>query len=180
MIGNTWKSTDDWFSQKHRPDAQKACCIPQNPRGARADESYDPCQPAIKIPRKVIKGGSHLCAPNYCRRYRPAARHAEAVDTSTSHWDSAASFEKPQRHEFRRWQGRQNAKGREDPLKAGRQKKLYVPLARAELPIDTAALARYLIGKILVRELPEGIAGGRIVETEAYIVGDAAGHAFRG
>ena len=41
--------------------------------------------PHIKIPRKVIKGGSHLCAPNYCRRYRPAARHAEPVDTSTSH-----------------------------------------------------------------------------------------------
>ncbi|HKY86706.1 MAG TPA: SUMF1/EgtB/PvdO family nonheme iron enzyme, partial [Pseudorhodoplanes sp.] len=37
------------------------------------------------IPRKVLKGGSHLCAPNYCRRYRPAARHAEAIDTSTSH-----------------------------------------------------------------------------------------------
>ena len=52
--------------------------------GART-ESYDPCQPDIKIPRKVIKGGSHLCAPNYCRRYRPAARHAEPVDTSTSH-----------------------------------------------------------------------------------------------
>jgi formylglycine-generating enzyme required for sulfatase activity len=43
------------------------------------------CQPNIKIPRKVMKGGSHLCAPNYCRRYRPAARHAEPVDTSTSH-----------------------------------------------------------------------------------------------
>ena len=39
----------------------------------------------IRIPRKVIQGGSHLCAPNYCRRYRPAARHAEAIDTSTSH-----------------------------------------------------------------------------------------------
>lgn len=47
--------------------------------------SYDPSQPHIRIPRKVLKGGSHLCAPNYCRRYRPAARHAEPVDTSTSH-----------------------------------------------------------------------------------------------
>jgi DNA-3-methyladenine glycosylase len=54
------------------------------------------------------------------------------------------------------------------------------PLARPELPIDTASLARYLIGKVLVRELPEGIARGRIVETEAYVVGDAAGHAYRG
>jgi DNA-3-methyladenine glycosylase len=54
------------------------------------------------------------------------------------------------------------------------------PLARAELPIDTAALARYLIGKALVRRLPEGPVSGRIVETEAYIVGDAAGHAYRG
>jgi sulfatase modifying factor 1 len=85
MIGNVWEWTNDWFSQKHRPDAQKACCIPENPRGGRANESFDPAQPNIKIPRKVIKGGSHLCAPNYCRRYRPAARHAEAVDTSTSH-----------------------------------------------------------------------------------------------
>ncbi|MBZ9893396.1 DNA-3-methyladenine glycosylase [Mesorhizobium sp. BR1-1-6] len=54
------------------------------------------------------------------------------------------------------------------------------PLARSELPHDTAALARYLIGKIVVRELPEGIASGRIVETEAYVAGDAAGHGYRG
>lgn len=85
MIGNCWEWTQDWFSSKHPADAAKACCIPENPRGAPMEGSFDPAQPAIRIPRRVIKGGSHLCAPNYCRRYRPAARHAEAVDTSTSH-----------------------------------------------------------------------------------------------
>ncbi|MER8884831.1 DNA-3-methyladenine glycosylase [Mesorhizobium sp. M0816] len=54
------------------------------------------------------------------------------------------------------------------------------PIARSELPNDTAALARYLIGKVVVLELPEGVASGRIVETEAYVVGDAAGHGYRG
>jgi formylglycine-generating enzyme len=74
-----------WDDVTFAADAAKACCFPENPRGGPEAESHDPCQPQIKIPRKVIKGGSHLCAPNYCRRYRPAARHAEAVDTSTSH-----------------------------------------------------------------------------------------------
>ena len=85
MIGNVWEWTTDWYSPRHEANAHKACCIPVNPRGGRDDASYDPCQPEIKIPRKVLKGGSHLCAPNYCRRYRPAARHPEPVDTSTSH-----------------------------------------------------------------------------------------------
>jgi DNA-3-methyladenine glycosylase len=65
-------------------------------------------------------------------------------------------------------------------LRPGLRREGRPPLARAELPIDTASLARYLIGKVLVRKLPEGVASGRIVETEAYVVGDAAGHAFRG
>ena len=49
------------------------------------EKSYDPNMPQIKIPRRVMKGGSYLCAPNYCRRYRPAARMAQAIDTSTCH-----------------------------------------------------------------------------------------------
>jgi DNA-3-methyladenine glycosylase len=67
-----------------------------------------------------------------------------------------------------------------DVLKPGRRKPRPRLLKRAELPIDTAAFARFLIGKIVVRELPEGIVSGRIVESEAYIVGDAAGHGYRG
>jgi formylglycine-generating enzyme required for sulfatase activity len=85
MIGNVWEWTTDWYHPRHPAEAPKACCIPHNPRGGREDASYDPCQPQIRIPRKVLKGGSHLCAPNYCQRYRPAARFPEPVDTSTGH-----------------------------------------------------------------------------------------------
>jgi len=85
MIGNVWEWTGDWFSARHTADTPKACCIPENPRGGREAASYDACNPSVRIPRKVVKGGSHLCAPNYCRRYRPAARHAQPIDTGMSH-----------------------------------------------------------------------------------------------
>ncbi|MDP9811343.1 formylglycine-generating enzyme required for sulfatase activity [Rhizobium tibeticum] len=85
LIGNVWEWTSDYWSTRHPEPAAKACCIPENPRGGAKEASYDPNQPNILIPRRVLKGGSHLCAPNYCRRYRPAARHAEPEDTSTSH-----------------------------------------------------------------------------------------------
>jgi DNA-3-methyladenine glycosylase len=70
--------------------------------------------------------------------------------------------------------------GGANTLKPGRHEDGRRPLTRAELPIDTVSLARYLIGKLLVRVLPEGDLTGRIVETEAYVIGDAAGHAYRG
>lgn len=72
MAGNVWEWTDDAFAPRHGVEAVKPCCASHASRGG-------------SIPRKVLKGGSHLCAPNYCLRYRPAARQGESIDSSAAH-----------------------------------------------------------------------------------------------
>jgi formylglycine-generating enzyme len=78
VTGNVWEWTDDWFGDHGGGDG---CCLP-DPRPELTPASYGAGE---RVPRKVIKGGSHLCAPSYCLRYRPAARQGQTIDTSTSH-----------------------------------------------------------------------------------------------
>ena len=74
MIGNVWEWTADWFSL-NVTEPRSGCCAPRT-----ASDAGTPLSP-----RRVIKGGSHLCAPEYCQRYRPAARYPQPIDSPTSH-----------------------------------------------------------------------------------------------
>lgn len=85
MAGNVWEWTCDWYTTRHPEAKKKACCIPKNPRGGTPEASRDPHQPHVPLPRRVLKGGSHLCAANYCFRYRPAARSPQQVDSGACH-----------------------------------------------------------------------------------------------
>ncbi len=90
MCGNVWEWTGSFYTGRHEPVAETrpdggcgaACACGPDPSAERATAS---AEPGSRIPRRVLKGGSHLCAPEYCLRFRPAARSPQAEDTSTTH-----------------------------------------------------------------------------------------------
>ncbi|MFE6862023.1 formylglycine-generating enzyme family protein [Nocardia sp. NPDC057668] len=82
MTGNVWEWTTDYFRPGHREAPATSCC---SPTGGPAGFEPPPLEPGERFARRVVKGGSYLCAPNYCLRYRPAARQGQTEDTATAH-----------------------------------------------------------------------------------------------
>ncbi len=95
MAGNVWEWTSDFYTTRLHGEPTTPCCAPHNPRAASPEASLVADQPGAHIPRRVIKGGSHLCAPNYCLRYRPAARQARRSTPRPPTSASAASSADP-------------------------------------------------------------------------------------
>ena len=85
MAGNVWEWTTDWWSLPHPDDPEPSCCAPIERPSPTMEGSFNLQQPQFRIPRRVVKGGSYLCADSYCQRYRPAARRPQMVDTGMSH-----------------------------------------------------------------------------------------------
>jgi sulfatase modifying factor 1 len=84
VTGNVWEWTSDYYTTPR--ETERSCCVPSNPRVTSPDASFATGgEPGSNFPRMVIKGGSHLCAPNYCLRYRPSARQPQMVDTGAAH-----------------------------------------------------------------------------------------------
>lgn len=82
MAGNVWQWTIDDFAP-YAAAAQKACCTAGSRSAVPLEARH--VVGTLGIGQKVLKGGSHLCAPNYCLRYRPAARQPQTIDTSACH-----------------------------------------------------------------------------------------------
>jgi sulfatase modifying factor 1 len=90
MIGNVWEWTSDWYATSHvdkrtSESGSPGCCTMGRADVEAREKSVDQRQPQFAIPRKVVKGGSHLCTREYCFRYRPAARQPQPIDTGMSH-----------------------------------------------------------------------------------------------
>ncbi|WP_029115810.1 formylglycine-generating enzyme family protein [Mycobacterium sp. URHB0044] len=87
MIGNVWEWTTSRFqpySVHHQPEATKGCCTPSIGGQERSDPGNVGAVPDPAV-NQTLKGGSHLCAPEYCQRYRPAARSSQSQDSATTH-----------------------------------------------------------------------------------------------